>query len=152
MFVVSFANLKSRTFSCDPGPRVIAWCLALKCNLETRFLTEILLFWATLNWCRTTGKNGSLPRYGLIHSVTTSLLKRFRAFKHCSDLGVFYSIFSIFRSDTIFKIYIFLFLSVNCLYFSHDFIKYLRLSVAISGSCQVGFQYNFPGTEARFQF
>ncbi len=47
MFVVRFANLSLTRYLTNP--RVIAWLPALKGPLEPRLLTEILLFWATLN-------------------------------------------------------------------------------------------------------
>ena len=47
MFVVRFANLSLARYLMNP--RVIAWLPALKGALEPRLLTEILLFWATLN-------------------------------------------------------------------------------------------------------
>lgn len=37
-------------------PWVIAWCLALKCTLEPRLLTKILLFWATLKVSSTSAR------------------------------------------------------------------------------------------------
>ena len=45
MFVASLARYLT-------NPRVIAWLPALKGPLEPRLLTEILLFWASLNYNR----------------------------------------------------------------------------------------------------
>ena len=47
MFVVRFANLSLARYLTNPP--VIAWLPALKGPLEPRLLTEILLFWASLN-------------------------------------------------------------------------------------------------------
>ena len=47
MSVVRFANLSLARYLTNP--RVIAWLPALKGPLEPKLLTEILLFWASLN-------------------------------------------------------------------------------------------------------
>ena len=61
MFVVRFANLSLARYLTNS--RVIAWLPALKGALEPRLLTEILLFWATLNLSR------SLPFVNKRHTM-----------------------------------------------------------------------------------
>ena len=48
MFVWSLQTISLARYLTNP--RVVAWLLALKCALEPRLLTEILLFWATLSY------------------------------------------------------------------------------------------------------
>ena len=57
MFVVRFANLSLARYLTNP--RVIAWLPALKGALEPGLLTEILLFWATLNCFLQLGQRAS---------------------------------------------------------------------------------------------